>query len=404
MKKPPLDQPPLSGQMSPLRHVLLSRLTPVAMALAALGCLVLYFKSRPHATVEKEIKNDEVALVPPVLRAVDARSNKAQEGNPSSSPGVPERSNSTTPNTPPGSPNPARMSIDPAVQIAPDANEGDSRTNLNDTNQALAQTLARLKSLTALNNSNATVANQSSGNSPSVLIRDHSTIPLVGQTAEAMALGQLPVAATTALEGLNKSNRNQAVVDAHPEFLLPRGAVINCTLQTAIDSTLPGLTTCLISSDVYSADGTVVLLERGSQLVGETHADVKPGQARVGVQWTDARSANGIRFHIDSPSTDALGRTGLSGTVDRHTTDRLGAAALITLLESGSNALAQRFQRGTSVTISPQATTNVAGELLKDTLAQPPTIHVATGAIITVLATKDIDFSGVYTLDEKGRP
>jgi type IV secretory pathway VirB10-like protein len=82
----------------------------------------------------------------------------------------------------------------------------------------------------------------------------------------------------------------------------------------------------------------------------------------------------------------------------------LGAAALITLLESGSNALAQRFQRGTSVTISPQATTNVAGELLKDTLAQPPTIHVATGAIITVLATKDIDFSGVYTLDEKGRP
>ena len=57
-------------------------------------------------------------------------------------------------------------------------------------------------------------------------------------------------------------------------FLLPKGAFIDCTLETAIDSTLPGMTTCITATDTFSADGTVVLLERGTKLVGETRGQV----------------------------------------------------------------------------------------------------------------------------------
>jgi type IV secretion system protein VirB10 len=47
-------------------------------------------------------------------------------------------------------------------------------------------------------------------------------------------------------------------------LLLPKGAFIDCTLETAIDSTLPGMTTCITATDTFSVDGDVVLLERGS--------------------------------------------------------------------------------------------------------------------------------------------
>ncbi len=44
-------------------------------------------------------------------------------------------------------------------------------------------------------------------------------------------------------------------------LLLPKGAFIDCSLETAIDSSLPGLSTCVTALDTFSADGTVVYLK-----------------------------------------------------------------------------------------------------------------------------------------------
>ena len=60
-------------------------------------------------------------------------------------------------------------------------------------------------------------------------------------------------------------------------LLIPKGAFIDCTLETAIDSTLPGMTTCVTATDTFGADGTMVLLERGTKLVGETRGEVQQG-------------------------------------------------------------------------------------------------------------------------------
>ena len=71
--------------------------------------------------------------------------------------------------------------------------------------------------------------------------------------------------------------RSRASVLPTQRFLLAKGAFIDCTLETAIDSTLPGMTTCITATDTFSADGSVVLLERGTKLVGETRGEVAAG-------------------------------------------------------------------------------------------------------------------------------
>ncbi len=99
-------------------------------------------------------------------------------------------------------------------------------------------------------------------------------------------------------------------------LLLPKGAFIDCTLETAIDSTLPGMTTCVMATDTFGVDGKVVLMERGTKLVGETRGQVQQGSARIFVLWTEARTPTGVIVRWHSPGADELGRSGLPGEVE----------------------------------------------------------------------------------------
>lgn len=181
-------------------------------------------------------------------------------------------------------------------------------------------------------------------------------------------------------------------------FLLPKGAFIDCTLETAIDSTLPGMTTCVTATDTFSADGTVVLLERGTKLVGETRGEVSQGQARVFVLWTEARTPTGVVVPLDSPGTDALGRSGLAGTVERHFWERFGAAILVSVIDGAVQAGVQATSNGGTVIVNPSSTQDVMTEALKSTVDIPPTVVVPQGARIQVLVARDVDFRSVYRL------
>jgi type IV secretion system protein VirB10 len=180
-------------------------------------------------------------------------------------------------------------------------------------------------------------------------------------------------------------------------LLLPKGAFVDCTLETAIDSSLQGLVTCITPADVFGADGTTVLLERGTKLVGETRGEVRQGQARVYVLWSEARTPTGVVARLDSPGTDELGRTGLPGHVERHFFERFGAAMLVTVIEGAIQRISQPGDGGT-VILNPSATSSIATEALKGTVNIPPTILKQNGDRIQVLVARDIDFRSVYEL------
>lgn len=184
-------------------------------------------------------------------------------------------------------------------------------------------------------------------------------------------------------------------------LLLPKGTFIDCTLETAIDSTLPGMTTCVTATDTFGADGTVVLLERGTRLIGETRGEVRQGEARVFVVWTDARTPSGVAVRLDSPGTDALGRSGLEGTVNRHFWQRFGAAALVSTIDGVVQSEVQSSSRGGTVVLDPTASEDVLTEILRGTVNIPPTIRVRNGARIQVLVARDVDFRSVYELEPR---
>lgn len=183
------------------------------------------------------------------------------------------------------------------------------------------------------------------------------------------------------------------------DLLLSKGAFIDCTLETAIDSSLPGMTTCITATDTFGADGQVVLLERGTKLVGETRGQVQQGGARLFVLWTEARTPTGVVVPLASEGSDELGRAGLAGEVNRHFWDRFGAAILISVINGAVQAGAQSASgNGGTVILNPTGSQDVMTEVLKSTVAIAPTVTKHQGDRIEILVARDLDFRSVYEL------
>ncbi len=184
---------------------------------------------------------------------------------------------------------------------------------------------------------------------------------------------------------------------------LPKGAFIDCTLETAIDSTLPGMTTCITATDTFGVDGNVVLLERGTKLVGETRGQMMQGAARIFVLWTEARTPTGVIVPLDSPGADELGRSGLPGEVNSHFWQRFGAAMLVSVIDGAVQTASQNYRGGGAIVVDSSASQDVLTEILKNTINIPPTVSKHNGDRIQVLVARDLDFRSVYELRSTAR-
>ena len=183
-------------------------------------------------------------------------------------------------------------------------------------------------------------------------------------------------------------------------YTITEGTVIAGVLETALDSTLPGMVRALNSADVYSHDGSQLLIPKGSRLVGRYQSDIRRGQVRVFVLWTRILRADGLSILINSPGTDPLGRAGLDGDVDTHFFQIFGAAILLSIIDGGIDIgieMARRQGSGDQTIINSRPRgLNRAGELaLQDSLRMQPTIHIDQGTRISILVARDLDFEAV---------
>jgi type IV secretion system protein VirB10 len=247
--------------------------------------------------------------------------------------------------------------------------------------------------------------------------------PPVPQAPQAMSGGGGPEGGSGSLTGPAPDNSplaarlkptvldgEKATVMQNPDMVITEGTIIPCTLQTAINSQLPSLVTCVVPIDIRGATGNVVLLDAGTKIVGQLQNGLLQGQNRVFVNWTRAETPDHVIVTLDSPGTDELGRGGLPGSVDNHFWDRFGGALMLTLVQGGLDAATIKAAgNGGGNSTSNQAALgfvyaaqsngqSVANTALENTINIPPTLTKNQGETVALIVAHDLDFSDVYSL------
>jgi type IV secretion system protein VirB10 len=200
--------------------------------------------------------------------------------------------------------------------------------------------------------------------------------------------------ALDALRRVSPIDRTTATRLIDRNLLITAGTSVPCLLQTAMDSTTPGYVSCVIPRDVYSDNGGVVLLERGTRVLGEYRGGLQQGRRRLFALWTRAVTPTGVAVDLASPAADALGRAGFDGVVDAHFWDRFGGALLLSLVDDGAWAAFGEDRPGGGARLPSDA----AAAALQGSIDIPPTLRKAQGAEVTILVARDLDFRGVYQL------
>lgn len=190
-------------------------------------------------------------------------------------------------------------------------------------------------------------------------------------------------------------------------YLLARGSFIPCVLETQLVSNIAGSSNCVVPEHVYSENGRVLLIEKGSKIVGEYRADVKQGDVRIAIIWQRIKTPGGVVIDVDSPTTDEVGAMGVQGGIDNHWPQRIGAAVLLSLVSDAIELEKSRdADSGSATVVNAQNTTattkSLAERILDSTINIPPTIMKNRGDRVTVYLNRDLWFNTVYTHAQAG--
>lgn len=244
----------------------------------------------------------------------------------------------------------------------------------------------------------------------------------VRQPAGGTAAEGRPVAAANAAVPASQENRHRAFLEragdaggsavvaqlepAGSPYTLRAGTVIPGALITGINSDLPGEIVAQVSRNVYdSRSQRVLLIPKGSRLIGSYDNQVAAGQGRLLVAWTRLILPDGRSMRLPGLAlTDPQGQTGAKDRVDKHWRRVFGNALLLSAIGAGVQ-LSQ--PRQASILAAPSAgqvaagalgqeLSNVALEIIRRGMSVAPTITIRAGQPFNVFLNGDLVFDGPY--------
>jgi len=191
-----------------------------------------------------------------------------------------------------------------------------------------------------------------------------------------------------------------------PDYTIPAGTLIHCILDTAINSQLAGFVRCHIPAKegVFNATGTAIMLDGGTQIVGQIRSSLQHGQNRLFILWTIARTPHQVVINLNSPAADELGRSGVTGVVDDHFWSRLGATLVYSMVgyapQIVNSAIQNKNGNGNNNNynyqgfLTPQQ--NLAADVLREEMNIPPVLEKNQGDPVTIFVGHDLNFKKAY--------
>jgi type IV secretion system protein VirB10 len=183
--------------------------------------------------------------------------------------------------------------------------------------------------------------------------------------------------------------KTQEQIDQETDFktrgnmglILGRGKIIDAILETGINSDIGGEIRAVISRDVYSESGHIVLIPKGSRIFGGYNIGGNNGvYGRVVVEWNRIDLVTGYSVNIQAPAVDNLGKRGVQGRVDNKITERMSNAILMSAFNI---TLADVLDKIVTPPVSAQAatTSNAAASQLNNianSIVADPTTNATT--------------------------
>lgn len=179
----------------------------------------------------------------------------------------------------------------------------------------------------------------------------------------------------------------------NPSRTIVQGTIIEAVLETALSTELPGTLRAVTSVDVYSFDGSTVLMPKGTRLIGTYSSEVTLAQSRALIAWNRAVTPDGRSVSLGGIGGDRLGRSGQTGFVDTRFGERFGSAALISVLGIAPSLLVDDNSSNAQQELAEDLgddLRNTTASVLNDYLSLPPIIYVEQGAELTVFVDRDL--------------
>lgn len=209
-------------------------------------------------------------------------------------------------------------------------------------------------------------------------------------------------------------NSGPIVADPHPAspYTITTGTVIYGTLETGINSDIPGDVLGRVAQDVKdSISERYVLIPQGSKLIGSYSNQLIPSQQRLMVKWSRIVFPNGGELNLpDLTGSDAAGYAGFEDQVNHHYAKVWAPALLMSAISAGMmmsdypmmSGGAYGYGGGYYMSPGQMAAMGAGQQLGQEAMGRmanvqvAPTIQIRPGYHFRVLVTRDLVFSGPY--------
>jgi type IV secretion system protein VirB10 len=183
--------------------------------------------------------------------------------------------------------------------------------------------------------------------------------------------------------------------------IIAEGSLIHATLESATNSDLPGYVRATVREASFSEDGSQVLIQPGSRLIGQYKSGMLQGQSRIYIVWSRLITPDGVSVNLGSPGVDSLGVAGMGADeIDRHFWERFGTASLLSLIGAGAanNGVSNSDQNNSASEYRAAVASSFAqsaSQSLQQESNIAPTLKTYQGKPIMVFVAKDIHFERV---------